>query len=451
LVFERGGAVVPLFAGSPVAAGRAPDAPIRLPPEDIAASRYHALFEASYAGVCVTDLQSRNGVHVNGQRVHVAVVSDGDRVVLGNTTVRVRREVRVSAEAAPRSEVTSGFEVPAWGVSTVKAKPYVCELCGTRGPVPAVDHEPWWAEVAWICNACAAPRFTPEDSWPIPIPRQIGEFEIVRFLDRGGMAAVFEGRHARAGIRAAVKLLAPESHLDPSRVKRFVKEQRILGGIHHERIVRSLGVGAQERWLFVAMELLSAGEASALAGPRSDVALVVALAADMFEALAHAHATGVIHRDVKPSNLLLVREGTRLRAKLSDFGLAKNLRDVGGSFLTRSREVGGSAAFVAPEQLTGFKRVGPSADVYSGGVTLYHLLTGALPVVIPCAFEDATDPQLCLATLASERTPVLALRPDLHPHLAQWIDLLVQRDETVRGHLDALTVASALRAYLRAP
>ncbi len=315
------------------------------------------------------------------------------------------------------------------------------------GPVPTIEHEPWWSEIEWLCAHCAATRRTQPASWPMGAPQKVGEYEILGYVDSGGMAAIFEGRHVRAGIRAAIKLLFPERSVDPRRSQRFVKEQRILSKMDHPLVVRCLDVGVASGWLYVAMEFLSFGHAERLMQNRADVRAIVNVCADMFEALAYAHNSGVIHRDVKPSNLLLFESEGRVRGKLSDFGLAKNVRTMGGTFVTDSREIGGSAAFVAPEQLTGFKRVGPSADVYAAGVSLYHMLTKALPVVLPCEIEDATDPQMCLATLSHERVPIARHRPDLHPFLAQWIDTLVQRDDAVRAHLDAATVAATLRAY----
>lgn len=437
--------------GVRLVAGRAPDAPVHLKEADNLASRYHAAFEASLDGVLVIDLDSRNGVFINDRRLVTTSVRDGDVVRLGSATFRVRREI--AADAFPLQPKARPRVVPSpEGVSrTVKAIPYVCEICEGTGPVPAVDHEAWWIELAWICPSCAEARRTATVSWEVPRVPQLGDFDLLRFVARGGMGAVYEARHVRSGMRAAVKVMLPERALDRIALKRFMKEQKIVSQLAHPRVVRSIDVGTSDRGEpFVATEFLSQGDADGLASSTSDVRAVVSIAADMFTALAFAHENGFVHRDVKPSNLLVEPgERGRRRAKLSDFGLAKSFRDIGGTVLTKEGEVGGSAAFIAPEQLLGFRDVGPTADVYSASSSLYYLLTGDVPVVLSCPTAQATQTQICLAVLSEPRVPVLSRRPNLHPYLAQWIDLLVTRDHTKRAHVAAATVAEMLRGALQ--
>jgi hypothetical protein len=437
--------------GVRLVAGRGPDAPVQLPPNDNSASRYHAALEASISGVQVVDLDSRNGVFVNDARVPTAFLGDGEVLRLGATAFRVLREALAEPFVLQQRPRLAPDTVPAGLLGTLKAVPYVCEVCRRDGPVPAIDHEAWWSDVEWLCPSCAESRRTRPETWEVPRPSRLGEFELLRFVARGGMGAVYEGRHERAGIRAAVKVMLPERAIDRIAVKRFTKEQKIIGQLVHQRIVRSIEVGTSEQGeLFVATEFMSRGDADALSSPTSDVRTVVGIAADMFEALAFAHANGFVHRDIKPSNLLLAApQGSRQRAKLGDFGLAKNFRDIGGTILTKEGEIAGSAAFIAPEQLLGFRDVGPTADVYSAAASLYYLLTGDLPLQLSCKSEDATEPQMCLAALADARVPVLQRRPTLHPYLGQWIDLLVCRDHTRRAHVEAASVATTLQAALK--
>ncbi len=433
--------------GQRLSAGRAEDAFVRLAIEDSQASRYHALFEATPAGVYVLDLKSTNGVRVNGQRVESRVLGHDDRIQLGQARFRLEMEVVPTVPSMRLAAPPPVVAPPAWAQATVKAQPYRCAVCSVTGPVPAVDHEPWWSEVEWICPSCAERRRTRPDDWEVP-PPEIEEYDVLRFLDRGGMAAVFEARHRKGGMRVALKVMLPERSLDERARARFVKEQQIASSLVHPSIVRCFGVGGTRKHLYVAMEFLSGGEATNLADVRDERACV-RVAADVFDALSHAHALGIIHRDVKPSNVLLFRgPDGNLRGKLSDFGIAKNLRDVGGAFLTKSSDVGGSACFVAPEQLTGFKRVGPSADLYGAGASLYYLLTAEVPIVLPCTYGEATDPQMWMATLTGERVPVGTRAPKVHPYIAQWVDFLVARDEAGRSGVTAAQVGSTLRAYL---
>jgi eukaryotic-like serine/threonine-protein kinase len=448
---KSGAARIELPFGVRLVAGRAPDAPVRLPDNDAAASRYHAAFEASTVGVQVIDLNSRNGVYVNDLRQSVSWIRGGDVVRLGNTIFRV--EHRPDATADTTGEHQPFQLVPTWASSTAKAVPYRCELCSANGPVPAIDHEPWWTSVAWICRSCADARKTQPSVWPMQLPAIVGDFEILQFVARGGMGAVFEARHIRGGMRAAIKTMIPEhGGLDKPMTKRFLKEQRIATSLKHERIVRCFGVGSTDTGaLYVATEFLAHGDAEQLASPRSSVRHVVALVADVMDGLAFAHAQGIVHRDIKPRNVLLAGiDGDLYRGKLADFGLAKSFRDIGGSILTKPGDVGGSAAFMAPEQLLGFRDVGPTADVYAAAAMLYYLLTAEVPVLLRVPLANATDPMLCLATLENDRVPIQQRRADVHPWLAQWIDLLVSRDHTKRMHIDAARLAATLWGFLAA-
>ncbi|MGZ3416497.1 MAG: protein kinase domain-containing protein [Polyangiales bacterium] len=430
--------------GVRVVAGRAADAPIRLASADTTASRYHAVFDAMPSGVTVIDLDSRNGILVNDEPMRAAILQEGDSLTIGDAVFRL---VRHDAPPEPDYSIRPPRAVDIHSVAPPPPLPYVCEVCGQEGPTAALDHEPWWQEVAWICKTCAETRRSREASWPERIPEHVGEIDVLRFVACGATSAVFEGRHARAGCRVALKVMLPDRKADPRAIKRFVKEQQLASSLVHPAVARCFEVGLlPDGRPWIATEFLARGDVEALASNTSDVRMVLALAADLFDALTEAHARGVIHRDIKPANVLLGKpraDGTP-RAKLTDFGLAKEYGRIGGTLVTKEDDIGGSAAFVAPEQLLGFKDVGPSADVYSAGATLYCLLTGEIPVVIQRRWLEATDPQLCLAALADERIPILERRA-VHPWLAEWIDLLVCRDPQRRAHVRAADVAAMLR------
>jgi hypothetical protein len=430
--------------GVRVVAGRAADAPIRLASTDTTASRYHAVLDASPSGVTVVDLDSRNGILVNDEPMRAAILQEGDSVAIGDAVFRVvRRELTEEREFSLRPPPPVDIR----SIAPAPANPYLCEVCGEQGPIAALDHEPWWQEVAWICKGCAETRRTPRESWPEAVPDRVGEIDLLRFVISGATSAVFEGRHARAGCRVAVKVMLPDRKADPKAIKRFVKEQQLASSLVHPAVTRCFEVGLlPDGRPWIATELLARGDVEALCSETSDVRAMVAIAADLFDALAEAHARGIVHRDVKPGNLLLAkpRPDGSPRAKLTDFGLAKQYGRIGGTLVTREDDIGGSAAFVAPEQLLGFRDVGPSADVYSAAATLYCLLTGEIPVVIHKRWLEASDPNLCLAALADERVPILERRA-VHPFLAEWIDLLVCRDPNRRAHVGAAAVAAMLR------
>ncbi|KKL63144.1 hypothetical protein LCGC14_2178040 [marine sediment metagenome] len=199
---------------------------------------------------------------------------------------------------------------------------------------------------------------------------QLGPYRIVRELGRGGMGTVFQGVNLETDEPAAVKLLAAPLAAEEGFRDRFEAEIEVLRKLSHPNIVRLFGFGQQDQQLFYAMELVDGRslEDEFGRGRRFDWREVTQIGIEMCRALRHAHDRGVIHRDIKPGNLLLSAEG---QVKLSDFGIA---RLFGNSRHTVVGSVMGTAEFMAPEQAEG-QPTGPRSDLYSLGAVLYVLLT----------------------------------------------------------------------------
>jgi eukaryotic-like serine/threonine-protein kinase len=251
-------------------------------------------------------------------------------------------------------------------------------------------------------QAAAADGVVPA-AGPAPPPRAIGRHTILRLAGEGGFATVWEGFDTVLRRPVAVKLRRPELLLSESARRRFVREAEIAARLVHPHIVTIYEVGEDGGREFIAAEFCSGGSLAAWLerhpgplDPRVAARLVQALAA----AVAHAHAAGVIHRDIKPGNVLLApaAAGTEpllpasadigtsgLTTKLGDFGLGK-LEDDGGqadplSQLTRTGTSIGTPAWMAPEQIDrGFGPIGPATDVHALGLLLYRLLTGRAAV-----------------------------------------------------------------------
>jgi serine/threonine-protein kinase len=198
---------------------------------------------------------------------------------------------------------------------------------------------------------------------------RLGPYQIVGKLGRGGMGTVFEGVNLETGEPAAVKLLSAALAEEEGFRGRFEAEIETLRKLNHPNIVRLFGFGEDDTRLFYAMELIDGNslEEELSRGRRFDWREVVRIVIEICRALRHAHDRGVIHRDIKPGNLLLTANG---QVKLSDFGIA---RLFGNTRLTSAGSVLGTAEYMAPEQAAG-KPVDQRSDLYSLGAVMYVLL-----------------------------------------------------------------------------
>jgi eukaryotic-like serine/threonine-protein kinase len=206
-------------------------------------------------------------------------------------------------------------------------------------------------------------------------PGRIGALELEEEIGRGGMGRVFRARHVRLDRAVAVKFLAREVASSPEAQARFAREARALALLDHPNIVRVHDFGEEEGERFLVMELVE-GRSLAELLPLSP-AEAVRVALRVCEALAYAHARGVVHRDIKPANILVDGAG---RVKVTDFGIARIVRQEGPrDTLTAAHVVVGTPEYMAPEALAGAPPE-PRMDVYAVGVLLHEMVTGRPPV-----------------------------------------------------------------------
>ncbi|MCA8937093.1 MAG: serine/threonine protein kinase [Planctomycetes bacterium] len=204
---------------------------------------------------------------------------------------------------------------------------------------------------------------------------RFGQVQVTRELGAGGMGKVYKGHHLGLDVPVAVKTMSGALARDEMGRQRFLREARTAAKLDHPNIVRVLDVNEQDGTPYIVMEFVDGTDLSALLkkhGPLDGVAALKAVA-QVADGLAHAHAMGIVHRDIKPHNIFIGNDG---RVKLGDFGLARAVEAT--TELTMPGAAIGTAHYMSPEQSNG-RDVDQRSDIYSLGVTAYHLITGSPP------------------------------------------------------------------------
>ncbi len=250
-------------------------------------------------------------------------------------------------------------------------------------------------------------------------------YEIVDEIQEGGMSWVYKGRHRATGEVVAVKIIKEKVAQNETLLRRFEQEFRATTKLLHPNIVRSLDFGQVGALVYLVMEYVDGKslfdlveQAGALPEEKA-----VSVMTQVAQALHYAHAHDIIHRDVKPENILLKQNG---QPKLTDFGLVKDL--VGGLKLTGPLSVIGTPHFMAPEQYRDAATVSARSDVYALGATLYCAVTGRLP------FEGESALETLRKQADNELIPPRALVPSLSEHLEQAILAAMNPDPEQRPH-----------------
>jgi serine/threonine-protein kinase len=263
--------------------------------------------------------------------------------------------------------------------------------------------------------------------------RHVGDrYEVLEPIGAGGYAAVLKVRNRANGRHEALKIANVAPGTDPDALQRFREETRIAAGLDHPSIVRVWDSGGEGDALWYAMELVEGPSLSAGRGRVHGAEEAARLGEALADALAYSHAKGVLHRDVKPENVLLAPDG---RPKLMDFGIAKS---EDSSVRTKTGFLVGSPAYVSPEQLSGTSLDGRT-DVYSLGTTLFELLAGRLPFRSH-GIEDLAR------RLDDDAPPLSKFRGDADPELERIVAKALARDR--RGRYDAAGLRDALRGFL---
>jgi len=271
-----------------------------------------------------------------------------------------------------------------------------------------------------------------------------GKYKIIETIGKGGMGVVYKAEDIKLERAVALKFLPAELTGDPDARERFAREAKAAAALSHPHICTVYEIGEEENRYFIAMECIEGQslKQKILKGPPNqtealDIAIQVA------EGLEEAHKKGIIHRDIKPGNIMLTEKG---QAKIMDFGLAKFDR---GDDLTKTATIMGTVAYMSPEQTRG-EAIDQRTDIWSFGATLYEMVTGEMP------FGRKPDQALVYSILNETPQPIARLRTDIPKPVEQIIAKAMEKDrsrrfQTMAEMLQELKSASTLGISLPQP
>ncbi len=435
--------------------GSATDAPIRLLSNDIEAA--HCVITLDNDVLRVRALRPNAGIRVNGYPVEISVLCHGDRLQIGPFTFAVETNLtfelsRTATVGETRMDLVGNVDVDT--VTNTES-----EASGDTEPKP---------------TPAAAPPATPpaaEPEEPAEQPSMLqqlkklmlngmltkfqtdwimtGEFEefhcgdyrVVDILGTGGMGWLYVAVNESTGEKAAVKVIA--KMMENDYLTRFKLEAKAGLALNHPNIVRTLKLGETNEIWYMAMELVEGIAVQELIGRQGCIPWPQAcsLIAQAAAGLQHAHERGLIHRDVKPGNLLVKKNGT---VKVLDFGLALMKGSEEEFMLTMIAGQGcvGTADYIAPEQTIDSFSVGPAADIYSLGCTLYCALTGMVP------FPGESVAKKLRAHRTKTARPVREIKPEVPVAVAAIVDKMMARKPSDR-FASAAEVLAALQPHAR--
>lgn len=271
----------------------------------------------------------------------------------------------------------------------------------------------------------------------LPSGSALGPYEIIELIGAGGMGEVYRARDVRLGRGVAVKIMRASAMADDEATRRLVAEARVAASLSHPHVAQIYDIGEREGLPYIVMELVEgiSLETKLATGPLP-IPEIITIGQALTSALAEAHRRRVIHRDIKPANILITPTG---HVKVLDFGIAKLVEtDAAGRNLSVSSTgvAVGTASYMSPEQALG-ERITPATDVFSAGVVLYRMVSGALP------FAGTNMFQIIDRILHADPPPLT--RPDLPPELRRVIRQALEKKPEAR-YPDGAALEEALAA-----
>lgn len=249
--------------------------------------------------------------------------------------------------------------------------------------------------------------------------QQIPGYKILGELGKGAMATVFKARQLSLDREVAIKVLPRKFTNNPQFIERFYAEGRAAAALNHPNIVQAYDVGQAGDYHYFVMEYVAGRTVydDIVKHKRYNEIDAIDIISQVAEALQHAHAKGLIHRDVKPKNIMLSKEGV---AKLADMGLARAMSDKEAAEAEAGKAFG-TPYYISPEQIRGEKDIGPPSDLYSLGATLYHMVTGSVP------FDGKNPSAVMHKHLKAELVAPDHVNPKLSAGISEVIEMMMTK------------------------
>jgi serine/threonine-protein kinase len=248
-----------------------------------------------------------------------------------------------------------------------------------------------------------------------------GKYAIEEEIARGGMGVIYRAEHVGLKRKVAIKALHPQYSQEPAFVRRFQREARAMARLDHPNIIRVFDVGEDQGYSYLEMEFFSGKDLKQLILEKGKLPVeeTLHIALQIAQGLEYAHAHGIIHRDIKPGNILVAADGS---VKIADFGIAAARDEVS---LTATGQVMGTPEYMSPEQSRG-ELVDAPSDLYATGMVIYHMLTGTTP------FQGLSAVAIIGSLVTAQGELELHLSADIPPKLAEIVRTLLNRDPEKR-------------------
>ena len=385
--------------------GRGSEAHLKLNEKDKYVSRRHCLLEICPPRCVIIHISKTNETEVNGESISEKELKNGDIISVGYTKLRINIEETIivneqfcaKCEKKIQTLTNTGGDILCDDCELKKENenendntPIRCLKCNSDLTELANSDKKaksFGDSITYLCEDCL-----PESEYLKG--EKIGKYDLIKFIAEGGMGMVYlvyDRETARLLVQKKISGIAKNEIA----AKHFIREINIHKKLRHPNIIQFIDNGIYNKEPFLVLEYANNGNIEDLimkSGGTIPIELCLKYFHDALKGLVYIHSLedNILHRDIKPDNILLHKNKSGITAKITDFGIAKPYRVASGTTLTRVGENKGTILFMSPEQILDVKNIDQRSDIFSMGVTFYYMLTGKMPYEYPSVFEFNT-------------------------------------------------------------